>query len=92
MGATASLPMCAVKSVPSKGKELIATKHISKGTRIISENPIVISGRHVANIVQLQNRISQQVSSLSEEQQQEFLTMHNIYPYINSAERYRGIF
>ncbi|KAF2807047.1 SET domain-containing protein [Mytilinidion resinicola] len=92
MGVTASLPMYAVEDVPGKGKGLIATKDIPKGTRIISEKPIIASGRHVADMEQLQIRICQQVSSLSEGQQREFFSMDNIYPYTNSTERWRGIF
>ncbi|KAF2120400.1 hypothetical protein BDV96DRAFT_683838 [Lophiotrema nucula] len=92
MGVTASLPMYAIEDVPGKGKGLIATKDIPKGTRIVSEKPIINSGRHVANMEQLQIRISQQVSSLSQDQQREFLSMDNIYPYTNSLERWRGIF
>src|SRR5438105_5040445 len=92
MGVTASLPMYTFEDVPGKGKGLIATKDILKGTRIISEKPIITSGRHVADMEQLEIRIYQQVSSLSKDQQREFLSMDNIYPYTNSIERWRGIF
>lgn len=84
--------MYAVEDVPGKGKGLIATMDILKGTRIISEKPIVTSGLHVANMEQLQLHIYQQASSLGEDQQREFLSLRNIYPYITHIERFSGIF
>ncbi|KAF2491422.1 SET domain-containing protein [Lophium mytilinum] len=92
MGATTSLPMYAVEDVPGKGKGLIATEDIPKGTRITSEKPIFTSGEHVGTMEQLEIRIHQQVGSLSKDQQREFCSMENIYPYNNSTERWRGIF
>ncbi|ORY09142.1 hypothetical protein BCR34DRAFT_589506 [Clohesyomyces aquaticus] len=92
MGATASRPVYVVEDVPGKGKGLIAAEDIPMGTRIISEKPIIDSGQDVADMEQLQIRICQQVSSLGQEQQREFLSMENIYPYSNTAERLRGIF
>jgi hypothetical protein len=92
MGISASQPMYAVENVPGKGKGLIATKDIPKGTRIISEKPVITVGPPIANMEQLEICIYQQVSSLSEDQIREFLSMENIYPYTDSAERWRGIF
>jgi hypothetical protein len=68
MGARVSLPMYAVEDVPGKGKGLIATHNIPKGTRIISEQPIITSGHYNADMEQLEVRIHQQVSSLGEDQ------------------------
>jgi hypothetical protein len=84
--------MYTVGDVPGKGRGLIATKDIPLGARIISEKPFITSGLDVANLEQLQIQVYQQVSSLSESQQQAFLSLHNIYPYTGSAARYRGIF
>ncbi|KAF1994263.1 SET domain-containing protein [Amniculicola lignicola CBS 123094] len=92
MGVTASLPMFTVEDVPGKGKGLVATKDIPKGTRIISEIPIITSGQDIRDVEQLRVRIYQQVCSLSEDQQREFLSMYNIYPYTNVIDRYQGIF
>ncbi|KAF2010835.1 SET domain-containing protein [Aaosphaeria arxii CBS 175.79] len=92
MGTTSSLPMYSVEDVPGKGKGLIALKDIPVGARIVSETPFLTSGLGVANLEQLQIQVYQQVSSLSESQQQAFLSLHNIYPYISSAAKYRGIF
>ncbi|PSN63744.1 SET domain-containing protein [Corynespora cassiicola Philippines] len=92
MGTTSSLPMYTVEDVPGKGKGLIATKDIPKGTRIISEIPIITSGQDTPDMEQLGIRIYQQLRSLSEDQRREFLSMSNVYTYTNTIERYRGIF
>lgn len=83
--------MYAIEDVPGKGKGLIATEDIPKGTRIISEKPVITLSQNLADIEQLQVQINQQVSSLSKDQQREFLSMDNIYPYTDSTERWRGI-
>ena len=75
--------MYAVEDVSGKGKGLIATKDIPKGTRIISKKPAITVGRPVANMEQLEMLIYQQVSSLSKDQIHEFLSMDNVYPYTN---------
>lgn len=92
MGIKASLPVYAVEDVPGKGKGVIATRDIPKGTRIISEKPFVTGSHQVTSMEELQIRIHEQVCSLNESQQREFLSMHNIYPYTNSIERCLGIF
>jgi len=92
MGATASLPVYALEDVPGKGKGLIAARDIPKGTRIISEKPFVTVPGNVANMEQQRIYLYQQVGSLSEQQEREFLAMDNVYPYTNSGERYQGIF
>lgn len=86
------MPMYAVEEVPGKGTGLIATKDILQGTRIISEKPAITVGSHIASMKQLETRITQQVRALSEDQQREFFTMANIYPYTNPTERNRGVF
>lgn len=83
--------MYALQDVPGKGKGLVATEKISKGTRILSEEPIITISRNEINSELLQVSIYEQVASLSEYQQRAFLSMHNIHPYENAAERYLGI-
>ncbi|KAJ4352511.1 uncharacterized protein N0V89_007860 [Didymosphaeria variabile] len=91
MGVTASQPIYAVEDIPGKGRGLIATKDIAKGTRIISEKPIVSISQSGGNIEQLQLSMHQQVNSLREADKQEFLSMMNICPYNNSTEEWFGI-
>ncbi|KAF2703701.1 hypothetical protein K504DRAFT_443597 [Pleomassaria siparia CBS 279.74] len=92
MGGTWSQPIYStVEDVPGKCKGLIATTDIPRGTRIMSEKPVITLEHHHADMEQQQIRIHQQVASLSKKQRQEFLSMQNIYPYTNSTERWLGI-
>lgn len=88
---TESNPLYALQDLPGKGKGLIAIENISKGTRIVSEEPIITVPRREPNGKRLRKRVCRQVDSLSEHQRQAFLSMHNIHTYGNAAERYVGI-
>ncbi len=92
MSSSASDRIYSLQDVPGKGKGLVAIKKISKGTRILSEKPIITIRGNKLNIEQLQISIYLQVATLSEHQQRAFLSMHNIHPYRDAAERYLGIF
>ncbi|KAL2070227.1 hypothetical protein VTL71DRAFT_13253 [Oculimacula yallundae] len=81
-----------LQDVPGKGQGLIATKQISKGTRILSEKPMIVLPENKLNMRELQTSISQQVATLDRDQKRAFLSMHNLYPYSNSAEQYIGIY
>jgi len=83
--------MYAIRDVPGKGKGLIATKKISKGTRILSEEPAIAIPYDEPRSKRLQTIVFQQVEALSESQQHTFLSMHNIHAYRSSAEQYLGI-
>jgi hypothetical protein len=91
MSSLASDRIYTLQDAPGKGKGLVAKEKISKGTRILSEEPIIIIS-NCLNIVQRQIPIYQQVAALSEHQRRTFLSMHNIHPHRNAAERYLGIF
>lgn len=80
-----------LQDVPGKGKGLVAVEKISKGTQILSEEPIITISRYEINSERLQTSIYEQVATLGEHQQRAFLSMHNIHPYENAAERYLGI-
>jgi SET domain len=82
--------MYALQDVPGRGKGLVATGKISKGTRILSEEAVVTVSEPVSS-ERLRTSICQQVEALSEDQRQAFLSMHNIHPYRNAAEQYLGI-
>jgi len=84
--------MFTLQDVPGKGKGLVAITEISKGTRILSEEPIIVIPENTLNTEQLHKSICQQVATLREQQQRAFLSMTNIHPYKNDAERYAGIF
>jgi len=83
--------MYALRDVPGSGKGLIAIKKIPKGTRILSEEPVVTLPLHEPVSEQLRISICQQVDALTEHQRRTFLSMHNIHAYENAAEQYLGI-
>lgn len=84
--------ICAFQDVPGKGKCLIALQTIPKGTRILSEKALLIRDQDHFNIERSQNSIYRQVANLDEGQRRVFLSMRNIHPYKNAAEKYFGIF
>lgn len=83
--------MYALSDVPGKGKGLVATENIPKGTRILSEQPVITIPERQQDDEWLKAHITQQVDSLTERQRQSFLSMHNLYPYKTAAEKYFGI-
>jgi hypothetical protein len=83
--------MYALEDVPGKGKGLVATKHIPRGTRILLEPPVITKPELQQDDEWLKSHISQQVVSLSEHQRQSFLTLYNLYPYQSIAEQSLGI-
>ncbi|KAK3167162.1 hypothetical protein OEA41_010288 [Lepraria neglecta] len=91
MQSTTGNPIYALRDVPGKGKGLVAIEKISKGTRILSEEPIITVPRNKPDSEQLRISICQQVDALSEYQRRAFLSIHNIHVYRNTAEQYLGI-
>ena len=83
--------MYGLKDVPGKGKGLVAIENIPKGTRILSEQPVITVPERQKDDEWLKSHISQQVDRLSEQQRQSFFSMHNLYPYQNVAEQSLGI-
>ena len=84
--------MYALRDVLGKGKGTIAIENISKGTRILSEEPTIkvpFMNRPVNSYRYL--FICRQVDALSEHQRRPFLLMQNIHAYRNAAEQYLGI-
>jgi hypothetical protein len=66
MQSTTVNPMYALQDVPGKGKGLVAIEKISKGTRILSEEPIIAVPPNELDSERLRTSISQQVDALSE--------------------------
>jgi hypothetical protein len=83
--------MHSLQDVPEKGKGLVAIEKIPKGTRILSEEPIITIPQNQPVSEQLRASICQQFNALSKHQQQAFLSMHNIHAYGTAAEQYLGI-
>ncbi|KAL9008300.1 MAG: hypothetical protein Q9173_006558 [Seirophora scorigena] len=76
--------------VLGKGKGLVAIENISRGTRILSQEPIITVPRN-EDSEQLRISTYQQVGALGEHQRRAFLSMHSIHAYRNAAEQYHGI-
>ncbi|CCE29277.1 uncharacterized protein CPUR_02970 [Claviceps purpurea 20.1] len=96
MNNPASDSMYALQDVPGKGKGLVATRHIPKGTRILCEEPL-FTIPNVRNAKEGLRLIRQQVASLSNDQRQDYLSMRNIHTDAfndgwDTAEGYAGIF
>jgi hypothetical protein len=82
--------MYALQEVLGKGKGLVATRKIHRGTRILSEEPIVRVPEAVLDSQTLPASIRRQVDALTADQRHAFLSMHNIYAD-DPASRYLGI-
>ncbi|KAG6166335.1 hypothetical protein E4U23_003603 [Claviceps purpurea] len=88
----ASDSMYVVQDIPGKGKGLVATRNIPKGTRILCEEPLftipIVPDFHRERF----KLISLQVALLSDDQRDAFLSMHNIYHPRDPVDGYVGIF
>ena len=80
-----------LQKVPGKGRSLVATTNIPKGTRILSEKPIITVNSDEPDFKKAQASIFQQVEALPEQQREAFIDMHNMHPFKNAAEQYLGI-
>ncbi|KAG6095262.1 hypothetical protein E4U30_002614 [Claviceps sp. LM220 group G6] len=81
----------ALKDVPNKGKGLVAIRNIPRGTRILSEKPMITIPTGTT-MEERRTLICQQIDSLSNDQRHAFLSLHNVYPFNDTAEQYVGIF
>ena len=73
------------------GNPIVAIEKISRGTRILSEEPIITVPRNKPDSKQLRISICQQVDALSEHQRRAFISMRNSHAYRNAAQQYSGI-
>ncbi|XXH01880.1 hypothetical protein Hte_008242 [Hypoxylon texense] len=67
-----------VQRIPGKGRGLIALCDIAKGTRIISETPLLL----VESMPQpaLERTLAAKLKAMPKEQQRQFLSLHNNFP------------
>jgi hypothetical protein len=68
MQSTTGNSMYALQDMPGKGKGLMTIEKISKGTRILSEEPIITVPHNKPVSERLRTSICQQVDALSEHQ------------------------
>lgn len=90
MSSLADKQMVTLREVPGKGEGLIATRKILKGTRILSEEPIIRVSEDTPDSPALRASIRRQVDALTSDQRRAFLAMCNIYPG-DAASQYLGI-
>ncbi|KAG6293350.1 hypothetical protein E4U09_003029 [Claviceps aff. purpurea] len=79
-----------LKDVPGKGKGLVATRKLPKGTRIIAERPLITMPSEMDEEAR-RKFILQEVNALSEDQRRAFLSLHNIHRFDDDADQYLGI-
>lgn len=69
----------AIRSIAGKGKGLVATTRIEKGTRLLSEVPIFRVPRDNNDIKDLERIVADEVKCLGDDQQRAFFDLTNIY-------------
>ncbi|KAM0344834.1 hypothetical protein ACHAPU_007216 [Fusarium lateritium] len=79
-----------LREVPGKGKGLIAAQKIPKGTRILSEKPILTFPEDATDSPAMRVYIRKQVDALTPDQREAFLAMQNIHPG-GADSQYLGI-
>ena len=80
-------------NIPGKSKGLVATRVIPRGTRILSEVPIIRAPESLT-LPKLREIIDKQVGKLTKDDPQADLSMHNIYPDDDDDDvsRFCGVF
>jgi len=66
--------------IPGKGQGLIAVQDISKGTRILSEMPLVQIQCFGSKLPAIENEIKEKLNLLSQDDQRAFLSLYNSIP------------
>ncbi|CCE29286.1 uncharacterized protein CPUR_02979 [Claviceps purpurea 20.1] len=79
MNCPTSGSMYALQDIPGKGKGLVATRNIPKGTRILSEQPLITIPTDLDH-EEGRRSICRQLEALSNDQRRAFLSLHNAYP------------
>lgn len=75
----------AIRALAGKGKGLVATTRIAKGTRLLSEVPIFKVPRDNPDIDDLERIIASEVDGLNDDQQRSFFDLTNIYGNAHSG-------
>ncbi|CAI6274406.1 unnamed protein product [Periconia digitata] len=84
--------MYAIEDVPGKGKGLIATRNISKGTRILADKPWITINESFMTKEFRMSLIAQQLHDLNKEETKDYLSMRNIYSNSSAAKNWVGIY
>lgn len=92
MERTTPIPIYILQDIPGKGKGLVANEKIPRGTRILSETPIITAPQYEINTKETQKSLSEQVNVLNENERQALLSLSNIYPSSSVGDTVYGIF
>jgi hypothetical protein len=68
-----------IQAIPCKGQGLVAATKIAKGTRILSEEPLLTAPRHTDSMEKLHKSLVEKVAGLSDDQRQAFFSLHNAF-------------
>ncbi|KAM7193971.1 hypothetical protein V8F33_007477 [Rhypophila sp. PSN 637] len=84
--------MFACQDVPGKGRGLVATRKIPKGTRILSDKPLIALSK-LQSVTTQKDSLIRQVEALPSSARQDFLSRPNIYGDGQElADKYFGVF
>jgi hypothetical protein len=70
---------CEIRDIPGKGQGLVSTTFIPKGTRVLSESPILKIPRSSSNIDVVDKLIKEQVDTLGSTQREAFFKLFNAH-------------
>ncbi|KAM5476772.1 hypothetical protein MauCBS54593_000042 [Microsporum audouinii] len=73
------LPLFAIQTLAGKGRGLVARFNIAKGTRILSEKPLLTTP-NLSPVDRMEEQISTKLKSLCKAEQRQFLSLHNNFP------------
>ena len=71
--------MFGVVEIPDKGKGLVATYDILKGSRILCEQPL-LTCPNISPIGAMESTVAAKLRSLPKDEQRQFLSLHNNFP------------
>lgn len=68
-----------IRAILGKGRGLVVTTKIAKGTCILSKVPIFTVRRDISNIQVLEGIVAKEIDKFSKDEQQAFFDLANIY-------------
>ncbi|KAG6236016.1 hypothetical protein E4U25_004187 [Claviceps purpurea] len=93
MHSTVDKSLYVLQDIPGKGKGLVATRNIPKGTRIISEPALfTIPDYENLSLEEKKRLVCQQFDALSRDEKDVFMSLLNTRPFGDSREQCFGIF
>jgi SET domain len=81
--------MYAIEHITGKGKGLIARQDIERGTRILSERPLITITSFATDMSSLNRMVAEKLGTCTKDEQRAFLDLHNSHP---GPHPFAGIF